>query len=166
MAQVTGLAQTPYTFTAPGSSNSYTVTLDSPTNSPVQAGLCFNLQQQLGEDARFGWFGRFGFGGSRVSGGSTSQIGTGIGMRGPLEYAGLFPSRGNDVAGVGFVWSQPTWSPEVPAHNNEYVLEAGYVLQLTPFARLQPDVQMVWNPAYNSTASQALVFQLQLNVTW
>ena len=33
---------------------------------PTQAGLCFNLQQQLGKDAPFGWFGRFGFGGDDV----------------------------------------------------------------------------------------------------
>ena len=166
VAQVTRMAQTTYTFTAPGTTNSTSVTLDSSTNSPVQAGLCFNLQQQLGQDARFGWFGRFGFGGSQVSAGAAAQIGTGIGMRGPLEYAGLFPSRGNDVAGVGFVWSQPSWSAGAPAYHNEYVLEAGYVLQLTPFARLQPDLQVVWNPAYNSTASHALVFQLQLNIAW
>jgi len=46
------------------------------------------------------------------------------------------------------------------------VLEAGYVLQLTPFARLQPDLQVVLNPAYNPSASHALVFQLQFDVSW
>jgi porin len=87
-------------------------------------------------------------------------------MRGPLEYVGLLPSRKNDVAGVGFVWSQPSWSSSAPAWHNEYVLEAGYALQLMPVARLQPDLQWVWNPAYNPTATHALVFQLQLNVAW
>ena len=116
VAQVTGIAQTTYTFTAPGTTNSTSVTVNSPTNSPVQVGLCFNLQQQLGEDARFGWFGRFGLGGSLVSAGAAAQIGTGIGMRGPLEYVGLFPSRGNDVAGLGFVWSQPSWTSGAPAY--------------------------------------------------
>jgi carbohydrate-selective porin OprB len=53
-----------------------------------------------------------------------------------------------------------------PAHENECVLEAGYVLQLTPLARLQPDLQVVWNPANNANASQALVFQLQLELHW
>jgi hypothetical protein len=32
---------------------------------PTQGGLCFNFQQQLGENAPYYWFGRFGFGGSR-----------------------------------------------------------------------------------------------------
>ena len=163
VAQVTGMAQTTYSFTPSGSTNSTSVTLNSPTNSPVQAGLCFNLQQQLGLDSRFGWFGRFGFGGELVSAGAAAQAGTGLGMRGPLEYAGLFPSRKNDVVGIGFVWSQPSWSSSGPAYHNEYMLEAGYVLQLTPFARLQPDLQVVWNPAYNPNASHALVFQLQLD---
>jgi porin len=136
------------------------------TNNPVQSGLCFNLQQQLGQDAPFGWFGRFGFGGSQVAAGAAAQIGTGFGMRGPLAYTGLLPSRKNDTAGIGFVWSQPSWSSSPAAHQNEYVLEAGYVLQVTPFARLQPDLQVVWNPAKNPNADHALVFQLQLEVAW
>ena len=101
-----------------------------------------------------------------VSAGAAAQIGTGLGMRGPLEYLGLLPSRKNDNFGLGFVWSQPSWSSSAPAYHNEYVLETGYALQLTPLARLQPDFQVVWNPAYNSTASHALVFQLQLDISW
>lgn len=133
---------------------------------PTQAGLCFNLQQQLGKDQPFAWFGRFGFGGDEVTAGASAQVGTGFGMKGPLHYAGLFPSRKNDTAGIGFVWSQPSASSSPVAHENEYVLEAGYVLQLTPTAKLQPDVQVVWNPTYNPGASQAVIFQLQLDVSW
>ena len=133
---------------------------------PTQAGLCFNLQQQLGKDAPFGWFGRFGFGGDEVSDGASAQVGTGFVMKGPLKYAGLFPSRANDSAGIGFVWSQPSASSSPVAHENEYVFEAGYVLQLTPTARLQPDVQVVWNPAYNADARQAVIFQIQLDINW
>jgi carbohydrate-selective porin OprB len=87
-------------------------------------------------------------------------------MRGPLVYAGLLPSRKNDTAGIGFVWSPPSGSSSPADYRNEYVLEAGYVLQLTPFARLQPDLQFVWNPANNPNADRALVFQLQLEVAW
>jgi hypothetical protein len=118
------------------------------------------------DDAPFGWFGRFGFGGSQVTAGAAAQVGTGVGMRGPLAYTGLFPSRKDDNVGIGFVWSQPSWSASPAAHQNEYVMEAGYVLQVTPFARLQPDLQMVWNPANNPNASHALVLQLQLEVAW
>jgi len=166
LAQASWVAQTTYTVTVPGTTNSTSVTVNYPTNSPVQAGLCFNLEQQLGKDAPVGWFGRFGLGGSQVAAGAAAQVGTGFGMRGPLAYAGLFPSRKNDTAGIGFVWSQPSWSASAAAHQNEYVLETGYVLQLTPFARLQPDLQFVWNPANNPNANHALVFQLQFEVSW
>ena len=50
-----------------------------------------------------GWVGRFGFGGSMVSAGATAQVGTGIGMRGPLDIRGLFPSRG--TTSPASVWS-------------------------------------------------------------
>jgi porin len=133
---------------------------------PTQGGLGFNLQQQLGKDQPFAWFGRFGFGGDEVTAGASAQVGTGFGMKGPLHHVGLFPSRKNDTAGIGFVWSQPSASSSTVAHENEYVLEAGYVLQLTPTARLQPDVQVVWNPTYNPDASRAVIFQLQLDVNW
>jgi len=166
VAQVNGVAQTTYTVTPPGTTNSTSVTVNSPTNSPVQAGLCFNLQQQLGENAPFGWFGRFGLGGSQVTAGAAAQVGTGFGMRGPLAYTGLWPSRKNDTLGIGFVWSQPSWSASPAAYRNEYVLEAGYVLQVTPFARLQPDLQVIWNPSNNPSASHALVFQLQFEIAW
>lgn len=166
VAQAAGISQIAYTYTPPGSTSSTTYTFSSQTNTPIQAGLCFNLQQQLGREARFGWFGRFGFGQSLVSGGASAQVATGLDMRNPLEYLGLFPSRKNDFAGLGFVWSQPSWTPSTPAHENEYVLEAGYVIQLTAFARIQPDLQAVWNPASNPAASHALVFQFQLDVNW
>ncbi len=133
---------------------------------PTQGGLCFNIQQQLGKDAPFGYFGRFGFGGSDVTAGASAQVGTGFVMRGPLKQTGLFPTRDNDAMGVGFVWSQPSATSSPAAHENEFVLEVGYVLQLTPLAKLQPDLQVVWNPAYNPKASQAVVFQLQLDLAW
>jgi hypothetical protein len=133
---------------------------------PTQGGLCFNIQQQLGKDAPVGYFGRFGFGGSDVTAGASAQVATGLVMRGPLKEAGLFPTRNNDATGIGFVWSRPSKTSTPVAHENEFVLEAGYVLQLTPTAKLQPDLQIIWNPAYDSNASQAVVFQLQLDLVW
>ena len=133
---------------------------------PTQGGLCFNIQQQLGKDALFGYFGRFGFGGSDVVAGASAQVANGFVMKGPLKQAGLFPTRDNDAMGIGFVWSRPSTSSSTPVHKNEFVLEMGYVLQLTPMAKLQPDLQVVWNPAYNSNARQAVVFQVQIDISW
>ena len=135
-------------------------------NDTEQGGLSFNLQQQLGRHSPFGWFGRFGFGGSQVSGGAKAQIGTGIVMQSPLKYAGWAPRLTNDTLGVGFVWSQPSATTKTVYHNNETVFETFYTLQVTPTSQLQPDLQIVWNPAFNPDAGPAVVFQLQYILKW
>jgi len=165
MAQVTGFEPVTVTFSSPGSTSSESVTYSSPTNSPVQAGLCFNLQQQLGLRSPLGWFGRFGFGSSQVAAGAAAQIGTGFVMQAPLKHAGLEPRLSNDLLGVGFVWSQPSATTKTIYHQNEYALEAFYAIEFTPLMKLQPDVQYVWNPAFNP-ANNALVVQLQLVFSW
>jgi porin len=78
----------------------------------------------------------------------------------------LFPSRKYDAAGIGLAWSQPSDTSKTVFHENEYSLEAGYVLQITPTMKLQPDVQVVWNPAFNPASGPAVVFQLQLDIAW
>jgi porin len=136
------------------------------------AGFGLNFQQQLGPKGPFGWFGRYGRGGSERFQSDTTrnedgaQVGTGFIMRGPLEYAGLLSSRGRDAAGVGFIWTHPTAKDQPLYHRDEYGIELGYVLQLTPTMKLQPDLQVVWNRAHNPDAAPATVFQLQLDVDW
>jgi carbohydrate-selective porin OprB len=51
-------------------------------------------------------------------------------------------------------------------HREEYVFETFYTLQLTPLMPLQPDFQVVWNPAYYPDPGPALVAQLQLILNW
>ena len=130
------------------------------------SGLCFNAQQQLGEHTPIGWYGRFGFGSQSVTAGAAAQVGTGFVIRGPLEQLGLAPARSNDGVGVGFVWSQPSASSAMLVHENEFGIEADYVLQLTPMAKLQSDFQVIWNPAYNPGANHAFVLQIQLEFAW
>jgi porin len=132
---------------------------------PIQGGLGFNLQQKLGRDSPFAWFGRFGVGGSQVTGAST-QVGTGFVMSGPLAHLGLVPRLTNDLVGIGFVWSQPSATTKTVYHRNEYVLETFYTLQFAPTSRLQPDLQVVWNPAFNPDSGPSLVFQFQYILTW
>ena len=140
---------------------------------PLTKGFGLNFQQQLGPHSPFGWFGRYGRGGAeRFQSGSTeqagtgAQVGTGFAMRGPLEYVGLLPSRGHDAAGIGFIWSHANAADQPLYHQNEYGLELGYVLQLTPTMKLQPDLQVAWNRAHNPDAGPATVFQLQLDIAW
>jgi len=42
----------------------------------------------------------------------------------------------------------------------------GVNLQLTPTAKLSPDLQVIWNPTYNPVARQSVIFQLQLDINW
>jgi hypothetical protein len=128
-------------------------------------GLCFDLQQKLGADSPFGWFGRFGFGDAKVSSGARSQVGTGFVMQGPLKHM-VLGRTSNDLLGTGFVRSQPSDSAKTVYHENEYVWETVYALQLTPFIKIQPDLQLVWNPAYHGDTSHAVVFQLQIAIAW
>ena len=135
-------------------------------NASTQPGIALNADQQLGKNSPFGWFGRFGVGGSRVTlDGAAVQIGTGLAMQAPLEHLGLAPKLSNDYLGAGFIWSRPSSAFKPAVHTDEYGLETTYVLQLTPMASLQPDLQVIWNPA-DSTADHNIIFQLQLNLTW
>jgi len=128
-------------------------------------GLCFDLQQQLGSDSPMGWFGRFGFGGKKVSDGASAQAGTGFVLEGPFKHV-LLQRTSNDLLGVGFVWSQPSSTTKTVYHENEYVLETVYALQLTPTIKLQPDFQMIWDQAFHRDTDHAMVFQLQLAMAW
>lgn len=132
-----------------------------------QAGVGLNLGQQLGKNSPFAWFGRFGIGGSQVTlGGAKAQVATGFAVQAPLKEAGLFPKLSNDYLGAGFVWSQPSAMLQPAAHENEYGFETTYVLQLTPTISIQPDLQLIWNPANNPEAVRNVIVQLQMNLTW
>ena len=133
---------------------------------PTQGGIAFNFEQQLGHRSPFGWFGRFGVGGSQVSAGASTQVGTGFVFESPLEHLGLVSRLTNDYAGVGFVWSQPSATSKTVYHRNEYVAETFYTLQLSPMMRLQPDLQLVWNPAFNPDPGPFTVVQTQFILSW
>jgi porin len=136
-------------------------------NGVTQEGIGLNVGQQLGKDSPFAWFGRFGVGGSQVTlDGAAAQIATGFALEAPLKHAGLVPKLSNDYLGAAFIWSQPSAVMKPAAHSNEYGFETTYVLQLTPLASIQPDLQVIWNPADNPNANYNVIFQLQLNLTW
>ena len=133
---------------------------------PTQGGIAFNFEQQLGRKSPVGWFGRFGVGGSEVSAGAETQIGTGFVFEAPLARLNALPKQTNDYTGVGFVWSRPSATSKTVYHRDEYVAEAFYTLQLTPLMRLQPDLQLVWNPAFNPDPGPFTVVQTQFILSW
>ena len=122
-------------------------------NDTTGGGLCFDLQQQLGSESPLGWFGRFGFGDSKVTGGAAEQAGTGFVLQGPFKHL-LLQRTSNDLLGVGFVWSEPSYTTKTVYHENEYGLETVYALQLTPTIKIQPDFQMIWDPAFNKNTTR------------
>jgi porin len=127
-------------------------------------GVCFDMQQKLGPQSPFGWFGRFGFGNSKVSSTADNQVGTGLVAQGPFRHL-LFNRTSNDFLGTGFVWSQPAATTKTINHHNEYVWETVYTMQLTPTLKLMPDLQEIWDPVFHNV-SHCMVFQLQLSLTW
>jgi hypothetical protein len=134
-------------------------------NHTSGGGLCFDLQQQLGPDSPFGWFGRYGFGNSKVTDGAAEQAGTGFVFKGPFDHV-LLDRKSNDFLGLGFIWSEPDYTTKTVYHENEYTIETVYALQLTPTIKIQPDFQMIWDPAFNKDHDQATVFQIQLVMAW
>jgi hypothetical protein len=133
----------------------------------TQAGLGVNIGQHLGKTSPLAYYGRFGVGGSHVTlNGATAQIATGLAAQNPLQYTGLSPKVRNDYLATGFIWSQPSQALQPAVHTDEYGVEMTYVLQLTPFASLQPDLQVIWNPVNNPVADHNFIFQLQLNLNW
>jgi len=133
----------------------------------TQGGVGLNLQQQLGAASPLAGFGRFGVGGSQVTRvGAQAQASVGLAMSAPLKHAGLVTRLSNDLLSLGFVWSQPSTTTQTVYHENEYGLETFYALQLTPTIRLQPDLQVIWNPAFSPEPGPALVWQLQFNIAW
>jgi hypothetical protein len=133
-------------------------------NGTTGGGVCFDMQQKLGPDSPYGWFGRFGFGNSKVSGTADNQIGTGFVAQGPFRHL-LFNRTSNDFLGTGFVWSQPSATTKTIYHENEFVWETVYAIQLTHLIKLEPDFQMIWNPVFHNV-NRASAFQLQLAMSW
>jgi porin len=133
---------------------------------PVQGGLALNCQQQLGRESPLAWFGRFGVGSEAVSAGASAQVGTGVVLHAPFYSARGDQRWSNDLAGAALVWSRPSATTQTIYHENEYVLETFYTLQLTPTTRVQPDVQIVWDPAFNPDPGPSTVFQLQVLLGW
>ena len=134
----------------------------------TQAGVGFNLNQQLGHDSPLGIFGRFGVGGETVTniGGARAQVATGLVVQALLHHLKLLREGSSNLLGLGFVWSQPSANRRPAAHENEYGVELLYVFQITPTAYLTPDIQVIWDPANNADLGNSLVFQLPLVMSW
>ena len=90
-----------------------------------------------------------------------------------IVYKGLAPTRDNDVTMLGFVYGNfsDDYAGTVAATgagtpSYEIALEAGYRIQVTKFAYIQPNVQWIINPGGTGNIPNALVLGAQMNVTF
>ena len=65
-----------------------------------------------------------------------------------------------DWLGLGFGAVRPT----ARATNVEYVAEAFWRVQLTPFVQFTPDVQVIFDPSYRPNTDVEAVFSLRLRM--
>jgi porin len=85
-----------------------------------------------------------------------------------FTWEGLLPGREDDTAGLAFVWARLTSieSAELTGANrgNEFIIEATYEAQLTPWFELQPDVQFIVQPGGSTALPGALVLGLSATI--
>ena len=127
-------------------------------------GVLFNMEQQLGRNSPAGLFLRAGTTNNAlgaVQGASTSVAG-GVVLNGPSEWTLLKTQQAYFAA--GFYWLEAPY--EAVAHQNEYGLEVSYVFQLTETMTLQPDIQVIFDPANNPQSDAVAMFTLQVVYTW
>ena len=90
-----------------------------------------------------------------------------------IVYKGLVPARDYDTTMLGFVYGNfsDDYAGTVAATgagtpSYEIALEAGYRIQVTKFAYIQPNVQWIINPGGTGNIPNALVLGAQMNVTF
>ena len=93
---------------------------------------------------------------------ATAMVSTGLALQGATD-SNLMKQKQSYLA-AGFYWMQAAGQPV--ANDNEYGIELTYVLQLTETMTLQPDFQVIFNPANNPGANTVTSFTLQLAYTW
>ena len=65
-----------------------------------------------------------------------------------LNYKGLFPSRNEDVASLGFAYAKHS---DDLVTDHEMAIEGTYSIQVTPWMTVQPDVQWISRPGGGTT---------------
>lgn len=83
-------------------------------------------------------------------------------LSGGFTYQGLFPDRNEDTAAFGIAYGKV--SRDFEDGDYEIGIEGTYIIQLTPWLELQPDVQLIVHPGGSSAIPNALVAGIQLSV--
>lgn len=110
------------------------------------------------------WFNRSGFTGTPDRDPLGLLVNTGFTWTGAIE------GRDEDAFGLGFVWTRLTPGQTAdtglqgPNRGNEFVVEATYQAQVTPWFELQPDLQFVVQPGGGDALPDALVIGLSATI--
>jgi porin len=79
-----------------------------------------------------------------------------------LAYEGVFTGRDSDVAGFSFAYGR--LSRDLQDQDYEIGLEGTYIIQVTPWLGIQPDLQLIVHPGGSSSIPDALVAGMQISV--
>jgi porin len=81
-----------------------------------------------------------------------------------MVYQGLFPTRDEDRAAVGFYYGN--LSRHVEDTSSERMLEIAYTAQITPWFYVRPDAQFIFRPGGTSENSDAAVLGGEVGITF
>lgn len=120
------------------------------------------LEQRLtvresSEDAGWYAFGQFGWADPDVS---EAEYHAGAG----LSTLGTFSGRDDDAAGVYLSWVG--LSQAAGYSDDELIVEVFYRWQITPWASIKPDLQLIVNPGGDSSVDTAVVGSLRFEVVF
>jgi porin len=73
--------------------------------------------------------------------------------------------RYDDRISVGLAWNKPSRKTFGADLNDEYLFEISYQLQISPNVSILPDVQLVIDPANNTSKDRIWIFGLRLRLT-
>ena len=90
-----------------------------------------------------------------------------------LKFNGLLVAGENDEFGIAMALSHNAASYRIAAALNEETikqyeinLEATYLIELTPWLRIQPDIQYIINPSYCTFSTSAFVFGSRFEINF
>jgi porin len=117
-------------------------------------------------DQGLGWFGRLAFE-------PRDHDFIGFYFDTGLTYKGLIPTRDGDTLGIAFAYAKLSSGVPPPAGNEsagglgaEMALEATYLMQITKWLSIQPDLQVIINPGGDKGLSNAFVLGGRLSITF
>ncbi|MSR40395.1 MAG: hypothetical protein EXS10_00615 [Phycisphaerales bacterium] len=91
---------------------------------------------------------------------AANQIGFGAAL------SGTFSGRDLDGAGVYISWVDFASGANLGDGSNETMVECYYDVAVTPWFRLKPDMQFVFDPSGDSTVDTSVIFTLRATVTF